>query len=195
MLPLDMLVIIIKYFKTFKMEKISICLTLFIWLFITSCSTKETISPQEGQINAQVKYFHLLDTLQKITYNAKSWREVDNFYRNEIAPLNSGDLTNQGIFWLSYPSLNFSSEANISSIEYYLQEAEDISFNINLRQLIPMLERVKSKWGEQKISKYAKLMYDKNTKYWNEHFKGQTVYLEINEQALNDLISFQIKSN
>ena len=177
------------------MTRIDFCLIAALYFLSISCATKKSISPGETKNINEGSYFIIVDSLEKIAINAKSWKQVDDFYRKNIAPDKSGELTNQAIFWISHPDLDFIEDAKIGKIEYYLNEADQIPFNINLRLLIPMIDRIKNKWGLQKTAAYAKRIYEKNTLYWQEHFPGQTSYLEKNEKALNDLISFQLKSN
>lgn len=163
-------------------------------LLLGSCSTKESNALVTQNIEEITpNHFGLMDSIKNISSRTKSWKSVDNFYREKVANVTNDELINHTIFWLFNPNANFMDDANVETHEFYLQEASKVSFNRNLRLIVQMLEKVDVKWSDQKMTDYARHMYEKNIEYWDTHFPDQTIYLEKNEKALAALADIQRK--
>lgn len=172
---------------------ISIGIVLIVCLMIlTSCAQNEMppSSPPDltgSKLQLTLNETELFDLLELTSIDTSTtWRDLDTLYREQISKTNSRDLkSNNYIFMVGRK--NFMEEGDRVAFEYYAAELEKIDFNINLNTIVSLIEKLSPVWGKFETARYAKAIYDKNMKFWNEHFPGKTSYLEKNSVALEEL--------
>jgi hypothetical protein len=155
-----------------------------------SCSTPDpdlTGRKDVREAEPDTRYNGWLDSLEHIWVMNDSWRPLDSFYRSTIAGNSNRDLVNQAIFFMSIEPDSFAQTASPELIAFYLDEAAAIDFNINLKLLVPMLDRVEPLIGRRRTADMAHAFYEKNTTFWAANFPGKTQYLELNEGPLETL--------
>ena len=160
---------------------------------LTSCSTPDPdLAGMQNVREAEpdTRYNGWIDSLERIWVQNDSWRPLDSFYRSTIAGNSNRDLVNQAIFFMSIEPDSFAQTAPPDILSFYLDEAASIDFNINLRLLVPMLERVEPLIGSRRTADMAHAFYQKNTAFSAVNFPGKTKYLELNEISLETLRSW-----